>query len=77
MQRWARWWALPAARGPRRLRRPVDLPLLVMQDVGGGPIGLRAERRRARREAARQLLESFYQQIMVEGFFHADPHPGA
>ena len=30
----------------------------------------------ARKEAARQLLESFYKQILVDGFFHADPHPG-
>ena len=29
-----------------------------------------------RKEAAEQLLESFYKQIMVDGFFHADPHPG-
>ena len=29
-----------------------------------------------RREAARQLLESFYRQVLTEGFFHADPHPG-
>ena len=29
-----------------------------------------------RKEAARQLLESYYQQILVDGFFHADPHPG-
>jgi len=49
--------------------------LLVMHDVGGGPIG-DAPMGPARREAARQLLESFYQQIMVDGFFHADPHPG-
>jgi predicted unusual protein kinase regulating ubiquinone biosynthesis (AarF/ABC1/UbiB family)/nucleotide-binding universal stress UspA family protein len=49
--------------------------LLVMQDVGGvaatdvppGPL---------RKEIAQQLLESFYKQILVEGFFHADPHPG-
>ena len=27
-------------------------------------------------EAARQLLESYYAQILTEGFFHADPHPG-
>jgi predicted unusual protein kinase regulating ubiquinone biosynthesis (AarF/ABC1/UbiB family)/nucleotide-binding universal stress UspA family protein len=49
--------------------------LLVMHDVGGGPI-VDAPMGPARKEAARQLLESFYQQIMVEGFFHADPHPG-
>src|SRR5207249_1855894 len=30
----------------------------------------------ARREAARQLLESYYRQILTDGFFHADPHPG-
>ena len=29
-----------------------------------------------RREAARQLLEAFYRQVLTEGFFHADPHPG-
>ncbi len=49
--------------------------LLVMHDVGGGPIDS-APDGEPRREAARQLLESFYKQIMVDGFFHADPHPG-
>jgi predicted unusual protein kinase regulating ubiquinone biosynthesis (AarF/ABC1/UbiB family)/nucleotide-binding universal stress UspA family protein len=49
--------------------------LLVMHDVGGGPIESALEGE-PRREAARQLLESFYKQIMVDGFFHADPHPG-
>ena len=29
-----------------------------------------------RGESARQLLECYYRQILVEGFFHADPHPG-
>ncbi|HET9671951.1 MAG TPA: AarF/UbiB family protein, partial [Actinomycetota bacterium] len=49
--------------------------LLVMHDVAGGPIDTAPEGE-ARTEAARQLLESFYRQIMVAGFFHADPHPG-
>ncbi|MDP9329411.1 MAG: AarF/UbiB family protein [Actinomycetota bacterium] len=49
--------------------------LLVMEDVQGGPIS-EAPIGTARTEAARQLLESFYKQIMVDGFFHADPHPG-
>ncbi len=49
--------------------------LLVMHDVGGGPLDS-APDGDPRREAARQLLESFYKQIMVDGFFHADPHPG-
>jgi ubiquinone biosynthesis protein len=48
---------------------------LVMKDVGGGPI-IDAPVGPARKEAARQLLESFYKQFMVDGFFHADPHPG-
>ncbi len=49
--------------------------LLVMRDVAGGPISIAPEGT-PRKEAARQLLESFYKQIMVDGFFHADPHPG-
>lgn len=49
--------------------------LLVMQDVGGGPANSAPEGS-ARKEASHQLLESFYKQILVDGFFHADPHPG-
>jgi ubiquinone biosynthesis protein len=64
-----------------RLRVPVvhadysTSRLLVMQDIGGGP-ATSAPEGPARTEAARQLLESFYKQILVDGFFHADPHPG-
>jgi ubiquinone biosynthesis protein len=49
--------------------------LLVMEEVEGIPVR-EAPEGEARREAARQLLESYYQQILTEGFFHADPHPG-
>jgi predicted unusual protein kinase regulating ubiquinone biosynthesis (AarF/ABC1/UbiB family)/nucleotide-binding universal stress UspA family protein len=49
--------------------------LLVMEEVQGGPMGSAPEGRE-RKEAARQLLESYYRQILTEGFFHADPHPG-
>jgi predicted unusual protein kinase regulating ubiquinone biosynthesis (AarF/ABC1/UbiB family)/nucleotide-binding universal stress UspA family protein len=49
--------------------------LLVMGDVGGGPITI-APDGPVRAAAAKQLLESFYKQVMVDGFFHADPHPG-
>ena len=49
--------------------------LLVMQEVQGGPIR-DAPHGQARKEAARQMLESYYRQIMIDGFFHADPHPG-
>jgi len=49
--------------------------LLVMEEVGGGPIS-DAPEGEARTQAARQLIESYYRQILTEGFFHADPHPG-
>lgn len=49
--------------------------LLVMEELQGIPIA-QAPEGPERIEAARQLLESFYKQIVVDGFFHADPHPG-
>ncbi|MFB3738937.1 MAG: AarF/UbiB family protein [Candidatus Velamenicoccus archaeovorus] len=49
--------------------------LLVMQEIQGVPIS-QAPMGTERREAARQLLESYYKQILTDGFFHADPHPG-
>jgi predicted unusual protein kinase regulating ubiquinone biosynthesis (AarF/ABC1/UbiB family)/nucleotide-binding universal stress UspA family protein len=49
--------------------------LLVMEEIQGIPIK-QAPAGSARIEAARQLLESYYKQIIVDGFFHADPHPG-
>ncbi|MDF0676671.1 MAG: AarF/UbiB family protein [Nitrospira sp.] len=49
--------------------------LLVMEEIQGAPIA-RAPEGPERIEAARQLLEGFYKQIVVDGFFHADPHPG-
>jgi ubiquinone biosynthesis protein len=49
--------------------------LLVLEEVQGVPV-LEAPDGEARRQAARQLLESYYQQVLNDGFFHADPHPG-
>src|SRR3989442_328618 len=49
--------------------------LLVMQEIQGVPIR-QAPESEARKESARQLLESYYRQILTDGFFHADPHPG-
>ena len=49
--------------------------LLVMQAVGGVRLN-EAPAGDARKEAARQLLESYYKQVLVDGFYHADPHPG-
>jgi ubiquinone biosynthesis protein len=49
--------------------------LLVMQEVRGIPIA-QAPEGDARRDAGRQMLEGYYQQVLGDGFFHADPHPG-
>jgi len=49
--------------------------MLVMEEIQGVPIR-QAPEGDARIEAARQLLESYYRQILTDGFFHADPHPG-
>ncbi|MFN2582711.1 MAG: AarF/UbiB family protein, partial [Candidatus Dormibacteria bacterium] len=49
--------------------------LLVMEEIVGVPL-LDAPQGRARSEAAQQLVESYYEQVLVAGFFHADPHPG-
>ncbi len=49
--------------------------LLVMEEIEGVPIS-DAPLGEARQEAARQLIESYYTQVLGEGYFHADPHPG-
>jgi ubiquinone biosynthesis protein len=49
--------------------------LLVMEEVSGVSVS-EAAPDEARREAARELLSCYYQQVLGEGFFHADPHPG-
>jgi len=49
--------------------------LLVMEEIQGVGV-LQAPAGDARREAARQLLEAYYYQVLEAGFFHADPHPG-
>jgi predicted unusual protein kinase regulating ubiquinone biosynthesis (AarF/ABC1/UbiB family) len=49
--------------------------LLVMDEIVGVPLR-EAPPGDERLEAARQLLEAFYRQVLTEGFFHADPHPG-
>ena len=49
--------------------------LLVMEEICGVPIA-QAQDETLRKPAARQLVESYYRQVLLEGFFHADPHPG-
>lgn len=60
---------------PRVFKQLSTSRLLVMEEIRGVPIR-EAPEGPARREAARQLLESYYRQILTDGFFHADPHPG-
>jgi ubiquinone biosynthesis protein len=50
--------------------------LLVIDEVVGGVPLLEAPRGPERTEAARQLVQAYYRQVLEEGFFHADPHPG-
>ena len=49
--------------------------LLVLDEIQGVPIR-EAPPGLERQEAARQLLEAYYEQVLNRGFFHADPHPG-
>jgi ubiquinone biosynthesis protein len=49
--------------------------LLVLSFVDGVPVRDTPDVPE-RRDAARQLVESYYRQVLVDGFFHADPHPG-
>jgi predicted unusual protein kinase regulating ubiquinone biosynthesis (AarF/ABC1/UbiB family)/nucleotide-binding universal stress UspA family protein len=71
----------PVLDGYDRLNAPRVYPelstrrLLVMEEVAGVSVS-EAAPEEARHEAARQLLSCYYQQVLGEGFFHADPHPG-
>lgn len=67
------------------VRIPVVYPelstgrLLVMDEVAGRPVSDAAAIEAApvqRGELARRLLRTFLDQIMHDGYYHADPHPG-
>ena len=60
---------------PRVYRDLSSERLLVMEAIDGGPLH-EAPEGEDRVEAAQQLLESYCAQVLVDGFFHADPHPG-
>jgi predicted unusual protein kinase regulating ubiquinone biosynthesis (AarF/ABC1/UbiB family) len=60
---------------PRVHRELSTERLLVMEAIDGGPLR-DAPPGEERVEAASQLLESYCAQVLVDGFFHADPHPG-
>jgi ubiquinone biosynthesis protein len=60
---------------PRVYRELSSERLLVMEAIDGAPLR-EAPPGEDRAEAAEQLLESYCAQVLVDGFFHADPHPG-
>src|ERR671931_653953 len=60
---------------PRVHERLSTSRLLVLVEIGGVPVR-EAPAGEARLAAARELLDAYYLQILGEGFFHADPHPG-
>ncbi len=61
---------------PRCHRELSTRRLLVMDEIVDGVPLLEAPEGTERTEAARQLMEAYYKQVLEEGFFHADPHPG-
>ena len=67
--------AFPRLGAPRVYEELSTSRLLVLEEIQGGPVR-EIPAGPERHEAARQLLECYYRQILVEGFFHADPHPG-
>ena len=50
--------------------------LLVMDEIVGGVPLNEAPAGADRTEATRELMQAYYRQVLEEGFFHADPHPG-
>ena len=61
---------------PRCHRELSTRRLLVIDEVVDGVPLLEAPPGPERTEAARQLMQTYYKQVLEEGFFHADPHPG-
>jgi predicted unusual protein kinase regulating ubiquinone biosynthesis (AarF/ABC1/UbiB family)/nucleotide-binding universal stress UspA family protein len=61
---------------PRPHRELSSARLLVMDEIVGAVPVSEAPPGEARTAAARELLQSYYRQILEDGFFHADPHPG-
>jgi ubiquinone biosynthesis protein len=49
--------------------------IIVMERLQGGAV-TQVEETEERKRIARVLLQESYKQVFVDGFFHADPHPG-
>lgn len=64
---------------PRIFRDYSTLEVLVMQDMGGVPIDDTEELEKRGydlNEIGVKLAENYVKQVVDDGFFHADPHPG-
>ena len=61
---------------PRCHRALSTARLLVMDEVVDGVPLAEAPPGEERTEATRELMQVYYRQVLEEGFFHADPHPG-
>lgn len=71
-------WLTPGQLAVPEIIWPLTQPkVLVMQWLDGQPILAAPGRQIVDRNALSQLLfRAFFQQYFIDGFFHADPHPG-
>ncbi|MEM8639873.1 MAG: AarF/ABC1/UbiB kinase family protein [Cyanobacteria bacterium P01_G01_bin.54] len=80
----SRWFDTQQLVIPRIYQHLTNRKVLVMEWLEGKPIleaqivpvnsGLRERQRR--QQIASLLFRAFFQQMYIDGFFHADPHPG-
>lgn len=64
---------------PKLYREHTTSRVLVMEYIGGCPINDKAALEEGGydlEEIGRKLVNNFIKQVMDDGFFHADPHPG-
>jgi predicted unusual protein kinase regulating ubiquinone biosynthesis (AarF/ABC1/UbiB family) len=79
----SRWFAADRLVVPQINWDLTTQKLLVMEWLDGVPLLLAdfqprdgKDSREERREIVNLLVRAFFQQIYIDGFFHADPHPG-
>src|SRR5436190_217860 len=65
----------PRLGAPRVHENLTTSRLLVLEEIPGVPVRDMPSGDE-RHDVAKELLEFYYRQILVDGFFHADPHPG-
>ncbi|MEM8604046.1 MAG: AarF/ABC1/UbiB kinase family protein, partial [Cyanobacteria bacterium P01_H01_bin.121] len=77
----SRWFDPKAINVPLVYWELVTEKLLVLEWLDGSPILVAtalqgADQAKTRQDVASLLVRSFFQQVCLDGFFHADPHPG-